>query len=55
VEWSILSNKEINIDFVELSLRKKDSELLKHLIRKERRRKRRIKKIKKKNNLLGSF
>jgi len=45
-----LSNKIINLDFVELRINEKDSKLLKHLIKKERRRRRRIKKIKKKNN-----
>ena len=58
VEWIILSDKVINIDFMELDLTKKSTELVKHLLKKERKRERRkLKrtKKKKKNNYMKDF
>ena len=50
-----MSDRIINIDFVELDIRK-NTELLERLIKRGRRRKRRLKKIKKRiNNLFVKF
>ena len=49
-------SKEITRDFVEFEITKKDTELMKHLLKKEKRKeRRRLKKKKKKNTYMKDF
>lgn len=56
MEWCILSNKQINKDFIDLEILKKNTELLKRLEEKERRKeRRRLRKIKKKKKKVSFY